>query len=118
MMRQMLKAKLHRARVTASELDYPGSIAIDRELIELANILPNEKVDVYNITNGNRLSTYVIEGEPGAIIINGAAAHLANPGDIVIICSYVLVDDAECRNFKATVLYLDENNRVSRLEKK
>lgn len=116
MNRIMLKAKLHRAHVTGADLDYEGSITIPRELMELADILPNEKVDVYNVTNGARLSTYAIPGQPGEVIMNGAAAHHAGPGDVVILCTYVLVPEELTREWKATRVYVDENNRVARME--
>lgn len=113
MTRTMLKCKLHRATVTEADIDYEGSITVDSDLLREADILPYEKVDIYDITNGNRLQTYAIEGEPGSgvICINGAAAHLIKPGDLVIICSYVQVDDAEARDWKGERILLDAENR-------
>jgi aspartate 1-decarboxylase len=109
----MLKCKLHRATVTEANVEYEGSITIDSDLLRVADMLPYEKVDIYDITNGNRLQTYVIEGESGSgeICINGAAAHLIKPGDLVIICSYVQVDDAEARGWKGKRIFLDAANR-------
>jgi len=114
MMLTMLKSKLHRATVTQADLHYEGSITIDMDLIERGNFLLNEQVDVLNITNGNRLTTYVIEGERGSgvIGINGAAAHLVNTGDLVIICAYAQMDEAKAKSHTPTVLLLDENNQV------
>ncbi|HPR63862.1 MAG TPA: aspartate 1-decarboxylase [Thermoanaerobaculia bacterium] len=116
MIRTMMKAKLHRARVTEANLDYMGSISVPGDLLDLADILPNERVEVYNITNGSRLATYAIPGPTGQITMNGAAAHLARPGDMIIICSYVMVEEERARNWKSTVILLDENNHVLRLE--
>ena len=112
MMRTMLKSKIHRAVVTEENVEYEGSIAIDADLLDAANILPYEQVDVLDCTNGSRLQTYVIEGERGSgeICINGAAAHLVKPHDLVIICSYVQLDDAECRGWEGTRIFVDEKN--------
>ena len=112
----LLKSKLHRATVTRADLDYEGSITIDRDLMTAANLLPNEQVDVLDITNGARLTTYVIEGEAGSgeIGINGAAAHLVNPGDLVIICAYAQMEEEKAKTFEPTVLLLDEKNKVKR----
>jgi aspartate 1-decarboxylase len=112
MKRTMLKSKIHRATVTEANIEYEGSITIDANLLEAANILPYEQVDVLDCTNGARLQTYVIEGEAGSgeICINGAAAHLIKPHDRVIICSYVQVDDSECRQWKGVRVFVDEKN--------
>ena len=112
MKRTMLNAKIHRATVTEANLDYEGSITIDTDLMEAADMLPYEKVDVLDITNGARLQTYAIEGEPGSgeICINGAAAHLIKTGDLVIILSYVEMDDAEARSWEGKTILVDENN--------
>ncbi|MFQ5418453.1 MAG: aspartate 1-decarboxylase [Myxococcota bacterium] len=112
MKRTMLKSKIHRATVTDANVEYEGSITIDADLLEAANILPYEQVDVLDCTNGARLQTYVIEGEAGSgeICINGAAAHLVKPHDIVIICSYAQVEDAECRAWKGVRVFVDEKN--------
>ena len=113
MKRTMLKSKIHRATVTEANVEYEGSVTIDRDLLRAADILPYEQVEIYDCTNGNRLSTYAIEGEAGGgeICVNGAAAHLIKPHDLVIICSYVQVDDAEARGWKATRVFVDAKNR-------
>ena len=112
MKRTMLKSKIHRATVTEANVDYEGSITIDADLLKAADIVPYEQVDVLDITNGSRLQTYVIAGEPGSgeICINGAAAHLVKPHDLVIICSYVQVDDAECRDWPGIRVFVDGKN--------
>lgn len=114
MMRVMLKSKIHRATVTQADLDYVGSIAIDTALMEAADLLEGEQVTVADITNGARLETYVIRAPRGSgiITINGAAAHLVDAGDLVIIMSYGLFDDAEARRVKPRVVHVDEQNRV------
>jgi aspartate 1-decarboxylase len=111
-MRTMLHSKIHRARVTGVHLDYEGSIAIDRTLLEEADILPHEMVHVLNVNNGERFTTYAIEGAPGQIEIRGAAARLARNGDIVIILSYQEMSDEEARYCEPRVVYVDENNRI------
>jgi len=114
----LLKCKLHRARVTHAELDYEGSCAIDSELMELAGLREYEQIQLYNVTNGERFTTYAIRAEGGSRIIsvNGAAAHKASPGDRVIICAYALLSEAEMAIFKPTLVYLDEANRVLRTD--
>ncbi len=114
MLRTMLKSKIHRATVTAANLEYEGSITIDPDLMDAADLLPHEKVDLYDITNGARLSTYVIAGERGrgTIGINGAAAHLVKPGDKVIIASYVQMVDNEARTYEPRVCFVDAQNRL------
>jgi aspartate 1-decarboxylase len=109
----MFRAKIHRARVTQADLDYVGSITIDQDLLEEADILPNERVDIYNITNGNRLSTYALSGPRGSGVIgvNGAAAHLVKPGDMVIIAAYGNFTEAQARTLKPRVVLVDEKNR-------
>lgn len=109
----MLKSKLHRATVTQSDLDYEGSITIDPELLEITGILPHEQVDVLDITNGARLTTYAIEGERGSgvISINGAAAHLVNVGDLVIICAYAQMSEKEAKTHLPTIILLNEKNQ-------
>ena len=111
----VLKCKLHRACVTHAELDYEGSCAIDRDLLDLAGILPYEQIQIYNVTNGERLTTYAIEAARGSrvISINGAAAHKASPGDRVIICAYAVLDQAEAAQFKPKLVYLDAQNHVT-----
>jgi len=112
----MLKAKLHRARVTHSELEYEGSCAIDGKLLDLAGIREYEQIQIYNVTNGERFTTYAIRAEDGSriISINGAAAHKASPRDVVIICAFVGLSQQELATYKPTLVYLDENNNVIR----
>lgn len=114
----MLKSKLHRGIVTEANLNYVGSITIDKELMDKANILAGEKVQVLNNNNGARLETYVIEGEPdsGIICLNGAAARLVQPGDNVIIISYAIMDEKEAANFEPTILHLNEKNKIIQIE--
>ena len=114
-MRIMLKSKIHRARVTWLNIDYEGSITIDKKLMEEAEILPYEQVQVLNINNGARFTTYAIEGERGSgeIGINGAAARLATKGDIVIILSYCHVDDDEAYNLVPKLVYVDAQNTIT-----
>lgn len=118
MQRMMLKSKIHRARVTEACIDYEGSIAIDPKLLEAADILELERVDVYNISNGERFSTYVIQGErdSGTICLNGAAARKVSVNDLIIICSYVMVDNSQCRDHSGLLIFVDENNRIVRTE--
>ncbi len=113
-MRVMLKSKIHRARVTKVDVDYEGSITIDRNLMGEADILPYEQVQVLNINNGARFSTYAIEGESGEIGVNGAAARLVNKGDTVIILSYCHVDEDEAQNFIPRLVYVDTKNCVTK----
>ncbi|NOZ37785.1 MAG: aspartate 1-decarboxylase [Gammaproteobacteria bacterium] len=115
MLTTMLKAKLHRARVTHSELEYEGSCAIDGHLLEVSGIREYEQIEIYNATNGERFTTYAIRAEDGSgiISVNGAAAHKANPGDIVIICAYVGLNQQELASFKPKLVYLDENNHIT-----
>lgn len=112
MTRTMLKSKIHRATVTEANLEYEGSITIDANLLKLADILPYERVEIYNCTNGARLATYAIEGEPGSgeICVNGAAAHLVKPLDVVIIASFVNVDEAEAKNWVARRVFVGSDN--------
>jgi len=115
--RTLMKSKLHRATVTVADLDYVGSVTIDRDLMDAADLLPNERVQVLDLTNGARLETYVIEGERGSgvIGINGAAAHLVHPGDLVLIVSFAEFDEDEARRWQPTVVLLDADNRIDRL---
>lgn len=108
----MLKAKLHRATVTDADLNYEGSVSIDPALYKAVGMLEFEKVDVLNINNGARLTTYIIDGKEGEICLNGAAARLAHKGDKVIICSYCTLDSVEAQNHQPQVALLDENNRI------
>jgi aspartate 1-decarboxylase len=114
MFRTMMKAKIHRAIVTEANLNYVGSITIDKTILDALDILPNEKVQVVNNNNGARLETYVIEGEPGSgvICLNGAAARLVQPGDVVIIIAYAMMTDEEARTHKPRVAIMGENNRI------
>ena len=117
MMRIMHKAKIHQARVTEANLNYVGSITIDQELLDAAGIWPNEKVQVVNNNNGERLETYVIAGERGSgvICLNGAAARKAHPGDEVIIISYALLEEEEARNLEPQVVFVDHNNKITKV---
>ena len=114
MFRTMLKSKIHRATVTEADLHYVGSVAIDRDLMDAADLLEGEKVAIADITNGARLETYVIRAPRGSgtITINGAAAHLVRAGDLVIIMNYAAMDDAEAKRWKPIVVHVDEKNRV------
>jgi len=114
MLRTMLKSKIHRATVTEANLYYQGSITLDEDLINAADILENEKVEVLNLNNGHRLETYVIKGKSasGTVCLNGPAARGACPGDQVIIVSYVLVDDKEAENIKPKIIKVDEKNKI------
>ena len=114
MMRTMMKAKIHRATVTEANLEYEGSITIDPDLLEAADILPYERVDVLDVTNGARLQTYVIEGERGSgeICVNGAAAHLIKPHDVVIIASWAEVPEECARTWQARRVFVDARNRI------
>jgi len=112
--RSLLKSKIHRATVTHADVDYEGSVTLDTHLLEAADILPYEEVHVWNVTRGTRLRTYAMVGEAasGIVCINGAAAHLAQPGDLVIIATFTQLDDAAARRFKPKVILVDENNRI------
>ena len=112
MMLRMFKSKIHRATVTQADLDYEGSVSIDEDLLELANILPHESVDIWNVTRGTRLTTYALKAERGRreICINGAAAHLMKPGDLVIIATFCQLEEQEAKEFEPTVLLVDANN--------
>jgi aspartate 1-decarboxylase len=112
----LLKSKLHQARVTHSELEYEGSCAIDENLLEAAGIREFEQIDLYNLANGERFTTYAIRGEAGSgvISVNGAAAHKASPGDRVIICAYARMSEAEADAFRPRLVYVDAANRIAR----
>lgn len=112
----LLKCKLHRACVTHAELEYEGSCAIDQELMEKAGIREYEQIQIYNLANGERFTTYAIRAEKGSRIIsvNGAAAHKASPGDRVIICAYAAMDQSEADAFSPSLVYLNEHNRILR----
>lgn len=113
-MRTMFRAKIHRATVTQADLDYVGSVTIDQDLLDAADILVGEKVDIWNITNGNRLHTYALSGARGSgvIGINGAAAHLVSPGDLVIIAAFGIYTDEDARLLEPRVVIVDEQNKI------
>lgn len=115
MQRTMLKSKLHRARVTHAELHYEGSCAIDDTLLEAADIREYQQIDIYNVTNGERFSTYAIRAQrdSGIISVNGAAAHKANPGDILIIATYAIYNELELQKYHPDLVYVDEHNRIT-----
>lgn len=114
MLRTMLKSKIHRATVTQADLHYVGSVTVDADLLDAANLLPGELVHIVDIDNGARLVTYTIAGERGSgvIGINGAAARLVHPGDLVILIAYGQMEDAEAREFQPSVVFVDSENRV------
>jgi aspartate 1-decarboxylase len=114
LLRPMMIGKIHRATVTQADLHYVGSITVDAHLLAAADLLPGQQVDVVDVTNGARLTTYVIAGEPGSgqICINGAAAHLVHPGDVVILIAYGMLSDAEARTYEPHVVLVDADNRV------
>jgi aspartate 1-decarboxylase len=115
MLRTMLNGKIHRATVTGADLHYIGSITIDQTLLEAANILPFERVQVADLTNGSRLETYAIAGEAGSGVVqlNGAAAHLVNVGDLVIVMSYVQVEDLELKDWRPRVVLVNAQNQIA-----
>ncbi|MBB1243964.1 aspartate 1-decarboxylase [Streptomyces durbertensis] len=117
MLRTMFKSKIHRATVTEADLNYVGSVTVDADLLDAADLLPGELVHIVDITNGARLETYIIEGERGSgvIGINGAAAHLVHPGDLVILISYGQMEDAEARAYVPRVVHVDADNRIVEL---
>jgi aspartate 1-decarboxylase len=114
MLRTMMKSKIHRATVTQADLHYVGSVTVDEDLLEAADLLPGELVHIVDVTNGARLETYTIAGERGSGVlgINGAAAHLVHPGDVVILIAYAQLEDAEARAFEPHVVFVDADNRV------
>ena len=107
----MLKSKIHRAKVTQANLNYEGSITIDSELCNRANLLPFEKVEIYNCNNGERFATYVIFGKTGEVCLNGAAARLVQPGDLVIICAYASLDSEDVISHVPRLVFVDEKNQ-------
>jgi len=113
----MLIGKIHRATVTEANLNYVGSITIDSDLLDAADLMPGQQVDILDVTNGARLTTYVIAGERGrgGVGINGVAAHLVHPGDVIIIIGYGMLTDAEARNRAAHVVFVDADNRIVQL---
>jgi len=114
MMRKMLRAKVHRATVTQANVDYEGSITIDRRLMEATDLLPHEAVSVWDVTNGNRFETYAVEGRPdsGVVCVNGAAAHLVRPGDLVIIAAFTWLEEEAARAHEPKVVFVDAQNRI------
>ena len=114
MQRLMLKSKLHRVTVTHSELHYEGSCAIDENLLEAADIREYQQIDIYNVSNGERFTTYAIKAQRGSgiISVNGAAAHKANPGDLVIIATYAMYNELELQKFQPELVYVDAGNRI------
>ena len=114
MQRTMLQAKLHRVRVTQSELHYEGSCAIDDDLLDASGIKEYQQIDIYNVTNGERFTTYAIRAERGSrtISVNGAAAHKAGPGDILIIAAYSVYSEMEMQKYHPSLVYVDEHNRI------
>ena len=112
---EIFKSKIHRVKITQAELHYVGSITIDEDLMDAANLIAGEKVQIVNVNNGERLETYVIKGERGSgmICLNGPAARKAQVGDVVIIISYAFMDFEEAKNFEPTVIFPDQNNRLS-----
>jgi aspartate 1-decarboxylase len=115
--RTMLKSKIHRATVTQADLHYVGSVTVDSDLLAAADLLPGEKVAIVDVTNGARLETYVIAGAPGSGIIgiNGAAAHLVHPGDLVILIAYAQMDDAEAKAYEPRIVHVNADNRIIEL---
>ncbi len=112
--RRMLKSKIHRATITHADLDYEGSITLSPELLEAADILPHEAVHIWNVTAGTRFETYAILGHPNstAVCVNGAAAHLVTPGDIIIIASFIQLAEERCLSHITTVVFVDERNQL------
>jgi aspartate 1-decarboxylase len=114
MMRKMLRAKIHRATVTQADVDYEGSITIDRRLLEATDLLPNEAVCVWDVTNGNRFETYAVLGpaDSGVVCVNGAAARLVRPGDLVIIAAFTWMEETAARVHRPKIVFVDEQNRI------
>jgi len=115
-MRFMLKSKIHRARVTESNLEYEGSITIDNALMKVADLVPYEMVHIYNLNNGERFSTYVIPGRNGEIGLNGAAARKGQEGDFIIIASYTLMEETEVKTHRPKLIFVDEKNSILRIK--
>lgn len=109
-----MKSKIHRATVTGADLNYEGSISIDPQLCDAARLVPYERVEIYDVNNGNRFNTYVIPGQAGQICLNGAAARLVHPGDLVIIVSYGEFEESECHGFEPQKVFVDGQNRIVR----
>ncbi len=115
MQRILLKSKIHRATVTDADLNYEGSIGIDKKLCDAADMMEFEKVDIYNITNGERFSTYVIYGDEGSITLNGAAARKVHKGDLIIIASYSNYEEEEALQHKPKLVFVDKNNKIKKI---
>jgi aspartate 1-decarboxylase len=115
MRRTLLKSKIHRATITQADLNYEGSISICPKLVEAANLLEYERVEIYDCNNGNRFATYVILGKEGQIQVNGAAARMVHPGDVVIIASYAEFDESEARSFHPVKVFVDSDNKQKSL---
>lgn len=115
MLLTLLKSKIHRAVVTGSDLNYEGSITIDKKLIGAANLNEFEKVEIYNINNGERFSTYVLFGKEGEVALNGAAARLVHKGDLIIIACYTMLDEKELKSFKPKIVFVDDKNKISKI---
>ncbi len=115
MRRTMLGGKIHRATVTEADLDYEGSVTVDTDLLDAAGIIPNEAVDIWDVTSGARLTTYALAGPRGSgvVCVNGAAAHLVHAGDLVIIAAFVHLEDAEAQAWEPRVVFVDEKNRIA-----
>lgn len=115
MQRTLLKSKIHRATVTGADLQYEGSVTVDPLLLEAADLVVHERVEIYNITNGERFATYVIPGTPGKgeVVLNGAAAHKASPGDLVILCSYATYEEVELPVHEPKLVFVDAANRIA-----
>lgn len=118
MQRQMLKSKIHRATVTGCDVDYVGSITIDPELMQAADLIPHEQVHVWDVTNASRFLTYVIEGEPGSrsMQVNGAAAHLTREGHMIIVASFGAYDEEDLENYSPIAVHVDERNEIARID--
>ncbi|CAN5180032.1 aspartate 1-decarboxylase [soil metagenome] len=118
MQRQMLKSKIHRATVTACDVDYVGSITIDPELMRAADLVPNEQVHVWDIDNASRFVTYAIEGDPGAreMQVNGAAAHLVSEGHKIIVASFAAYDERDLENYSPVVVHVDDDNEIAQVD--
>jgi aspartate 1-decarboxylase len=114
MRRTLMKSKIHRATVTGADLAYEGSVTLDPLLMDAADLLPNERVEIYDVTNGERFATYAIAGTAGRgdVVLNGAAAHKVTPGDLVILCSYAEMDEEEARGWEPRVVFVDAGNRI------
>lgn len=119
MRRTMMKSKIHRLKITESNLDYEGSLSIDEDLLDASDILPNEQVHVWNVTNGNRLITYALAGKRGSgtACVNGAGAHFVKPGDLVIVATFATMKSKDAHRYKPLVVFVDENNRLKKMPK-